>query len=101
MVVERVLVAFVGGNVTQVGDSIPAVCGAIALAGQILSLVGDPCAVNPDAKLRSYAKQQGWRIRDYRTGRKAAKVGLLTAAGAGAATGSVAAAFALRRRHPR
>ena len=42
VVVERVLVAFVGGNVTQVGDSIRAVCGAVALAGQILSLVGDP-----------------------------------------------------------
>ncbi len=67
----------------------------------LLTLVGDPCAVNPDARLREHARRNGWRIRDYRTGRKAAKVGLLTAAGAGAATGSVAAAFALRRRHPR
>src|SRR3954453_3831285 len=41
----------------------------------MLSLVGDPCAVNPDAKLRSHAKSQGWRIRDYRTGRKAARFG--------------------------
>ena len=39
----------------------------------MLSLVGDPCAVNPDGKLREHARQQGWRIRDYRTGRKAAK----------------------------
>jgi HAD superfamily hydrolase (TIGR01490 family) len=30
----------------------------------MLSLVGDPCAVNPDARLRAYARQQGWRIRD-------------------------------------
>jgi HAD superfamily hydrolase (TIGR01490 family) len=66
----------------------------------LLSLVGDPCAVNPDARLRDHARRNGWRVRDYRTGRKAAKVGLAAAAGAGAATGSVAAAFALRRRRP-
>lgn len=53
----------------------------------MLSLVGHPCAVNPDAKLRAHAKANGWRIRDYRTGRKAA---LLSAkvAGAGAALGT-------------
>jgi HAD superfamily hydrolase (TIGR01490 family) len=66
----------------------------------LLSLVGDPCAVNPDARLRDHARRNGWRVRDYRTGRKAAKFGLLAAAGAGAATGSVAAALALRRRRP-
>jgi HAD superfamily hydrolase (TIGR01490 family) len=64
----------------------------------MLSLVGDPCAVNPDARLRIYAKQQGWRIRDYRTGRKAARVGLVTAAAAGAVSGAVAAGVAVRRR---
>jgi HAD superfamily hydrolase (TIGR01490 family) len=64
----------------------------------MLSLVGDPCAVNPDGKLRDYARQRGWRIRDYRTGRKAAKMGLVTAAAAGAVTGGVAAAVAIRRR---
>jgi HAD superfamily hydrolase (TIGR01490 family) len=64
----------------------------------LLTLVGDPCAVNPDAKLRDHARRHGWRVRDYRTGRKAAKAGLLAAAGAGAATGSVAAAFAMRRK---
>jgi HAD superfamily hydrolase (TIGR01490 family) len=64
----------------------------------MLSLVGDPCAVNPDARLRAYAKQQGWRIRDYRTGRKAARAGLVTAAVAGAASGAVAAGVAVRRR---
>ncbi|MFY9913513.1 MAG: HAD-IB family hydrolase [Nocardioidaceae bacterium] len=64
----------------------------------MLSLVGDPCAVNPDGRLRDHARRQGWRIRDYRTGRKAAKLGLVAAAGAGAVTGSVAAAVALRRK---
>ncbi|HYJ70567.1 MAG TPA: HAD-IB family hydrolase [Nocardioidaceae bacterium] len=64
----------------------------------LLSLVGDPCAVNPDAKLRSHARAQGWRIRDYRTGRKAARIGGFAAGIAGAAVGSVAAGLALRRR---
>jgi HAD superfamily hydrolase (TIGR01490 family) len=63
----------------------------------MLSLVGDPCAVNPDARLRAYARQQGWRIRDYRTGRKAARAGILTAAAAGAAGGALAVRRAVRR----
>ena len=36
----------------------------------MLSLVGHPCAVNPDGGLRAHARANGWRIRDYRTGRK-------------------------------
>lgn len=64
----------------------------------MLSLVGDPCAVNPDSKLRSHAKQAGWRIRDYRTGRKAARAGLVVAATGGAIAGAVAAATAARRK---
>jgi HAD superfamily hydrolase (TIGR01490 family) len=64
----------------------------------LLSLVGHPCAVNPDARLRAHAKAHGWRIRDYRTGRKAAKIGLPTAAGAGALTGAIAAGISLNRR---
>lgn len=63
----------------------------------MLGLVGDPCAINPDARLRAHARAHGWRIRDYRTGRKAARVGLLAGAVAGAATGSLAVAAALRR----
>ncbi|HSE54975.1 MAG TPA: HAD-IB family hydrolase [Nocardioidaceae bacterium] len=64
----------------------------------LLSLVGDPCAINPDGRLRDHARANGWRIRDYRTGRKAARVGLLGAGLAGAVTGSVAAGVALRRK---
>ncbi len=64
----------------------------------MLSLVGDPCVINPDSRLRDHAREQGWRIRDYRTGRKAARIGLFGAAVTGAVTGSVAAAVALRRR---
>jgi hypothetical protein len=54
--------------------------------------------VNPDARLRSYARQHGWPVRDYRTGRKAARAGLVAGAVAGAATGAVAAGMAVRRR---
>jgi HAD superfamily hydrolase (TIGR01490 family) len=67
----------------------------------MLSLVGEPCAINPDATLRAHAKAHGWRIRDYRTGRKAAKVGVPAAAGVGAAVGGVFAGLALRRRRSR
>ncbi|MFC9795740.1 HAD family hydrolase [Streptomyces sp. NPDC057695] len=66
----------------------------------MLTLVGHPYAINPDAKLRKYAKAREWRLRDYRTGRKAAKVGIPAAAGLGALAGGTAAAVALhRRRH--
>jgi HAD superfamily hydrolase (TIGR01490 family) len=64
----------------------------------MLSLVGQPCAINPDARLRAHAKVSGWRVRDYRTGRKAAKIGVPTAAALGALGGAVAAAVTARRR---
>lgn len=53
----------------------------------MLSLVGHPCAVNPDGALRAHAKHHGWVIRDYRTGRKVAFAGAKTVA-----TGAVAGA---------
>ncbi|MEU0052962.1 HAD-IB family hydrolase [Streptomyces sp. NPDC006184] len=64
----------------------------------MLSLVGHPYAINPDAKLRRHAREQDWRLRDYRTGRKAARVGIPAAAGVGAVAGGTAAAIALSRR---
>ena len=64
----------------------------------MLSMVGDPCVINPDSKLRAHARANGWGIRDYRTGRKAARAGLFAAGVAGAATGSVAAGLAIRRK---
>jgi len=67
----------------------------------LLSLVGHPCAINPDGRLRSYAKAHGWRIRDYRTGRKAARVGIPVAAVAGALVGAVMGALAANRRFRR
>lgn len=50
----------------------------------MLSLVGRPCAVNPDARLLAHARSEGWQVRDYRTGRKVALAGTKTAV-AGAA----------------
>jgi len=64
----------------------------------MLQLVGDPCAVNPDARLRAHAVAQGWRVRDYRRGRKAVKLGLPALTGVGAAAGGVLAGAALARR---
>ncbi len=55
----------------------------------MLSLVGHPCAVNPDKTLRAHAKSAGWRIRDYRTGRKVAVAGAKTALVAGASSGAL------------
>ena len=55
----------------------------------MLSLVGDPCVINPDSELQDHARANGWRIRDYRTGRKAARAGLLAAGAAGAASGAL------------
>jgi HAD superfamily hydrolase (TIGR01490 family) len=64
----------------------------------MLSIVGHPYAINPDSRLRHHARENHWRLRDYRTGRKAAKVGIPAAAGVGALAGGAAAAVALQRR---
>jgi HAD superfamily hydrolase (TIGR01490 family) len=64
----------------------------------MLSLVGHPYAINPDSALRKHARANDWRLRDYRTGRKAARIGLPAAAGVGAIAGGTAAAVAFQRR---
>lgn len=64
----------------------------------MLSAVGHPTAVNPDADLRRHAKAHGWPVRDFRTGRKAARIGIPAAGGAGMLAGAVVAGVALRRR---
>ena len=48
--------------------------------------------------LRKHARKHGWPVRDYRTGRKAAKIGIPAAAGVGAVAGGAAAAVAVQRR---
>ncbi|RZQ64303.1 HAD family hydrolase [Amycolatopsis suaedae] len=64
----------------------------------MLSVVGTAVAVNPDTGLREVARARGWEIRDFRTGRKAAKIGVPSVLGAGAVAGAVAAGIAYRRR---
>ena len=65
----------------------------------MLSLVGHPVAVNPDQELKRIAREKGWEIRDFRTGRKAARIGVPAAAGMGAVAGGVAVGLAVRRRY--
>jgi hypothetical protein len=64
----------------------------------MLSAVGTAVAVNPDSALRMEARARGWGVRDFRTGRKAARVGVPTALGLAAVGGGIAAGIALRRR---
>jgi HAD superfamily hydrolase (TIGR01490 family) len=64
----------------------------------MLSVVGTAVAVNPDQGLRDTARKRGWEIRDFRTGRKAARIGVPSVLGAGALAGAVAAGLAYRRR---
>jgi HAD superfamily hydrolase (TIGR01490 family) len=64
----------------------------------MLSVVGTAVAVNPDPRLRDIARARGWEIRDFRTGRKAARIGVPSVLGAGAVAGALAAGMAYRRR---
>jgi len=63
----------------------------------MLSLCGTAVAINPDSDLRELAKNRGWEIRDFRTARKAAKVGVPTALVLGAAGGALAAVITRRK----
>lgn len=64
----------------------------------LLSVVGHPCAINPDAQLLEHAEQQDWQIRDYRTGRKAMRAGALGVGTLGVGTGALLMGLAIRRR---
>ncbi len=67
----------------------------------MLSAVGRAVAVNPDSALRRTARENGWEIRDFRTGRKAAKAAVPVAIGAGLVAGAVAGGIALNRKRRR
>ncbi|AJT41931.1 HAD family hydrolase [Psychromicrobium lacuslunae] len=53
----------------------------------LLTSVGHPVAINPDAKLRRHARDHNWPIYDFRSGRRAATAGLRLATVAGAVYG--------------
>lgn len=63
----------------------------------MLSLVGTAVAINPDAALRDVARERGWEIRDFRTARKAARIGVPSALALGAVGGALAAVASRRR----
>ena len=63
----------------------------------MLSLVGTAVAIKPDARLRALARERGWEIRDFRTARKAARIGVPSALALGAAGGALAALASKRQ----
>ncbi|MGY1784252.1 HAD family hydrolase [Geodermatophilus sp. SYSU D00698] len=65
----------------------------------MLTLTGTAVAVNPDTELRAVARSRDWTVRDFRTGRKAARIGVPTVAAAAVTGGVVGGAVALRRRN--
>ncbi|MQA94261.1 MAG: HAD-IB family hydrolase [Streptosporangiales bacterium] len=62
----------------------------------MLAAVGHPHAVNPDPDLREHAKDMGWPVHDFRTGRSASKIAV-PAASLGALAGGLAVGIAMRR----
>lgn len=64
----------------------------------MLTLVGRPCAVNPDSGLREHAKRNGWPYHDFRTARRATIIALGGAVGVSTVAGGVAVAVGLRRK---
>lgn len=67
----------------------------------MLSAVGHPVAVNPDPALLRQARERGWDVRDFRTGRRAVKIAVPSTAAAGLLAGAVTAGLALHRRRHR
>jgi HAD superfamily hydrolase (TIGR01490 family) len=63
----------------------------------MLEMVGNPWAINPDNRLRQHARAAGWQVRDYRTGRRATRLVLLTAGASGVTLGAVSATVAIQR----
>jgi phosphoserine phosphatase len=53
----------------------------------LLTLVGHPVAINPDARLRRHARDNNWPVYDFRSGRRAATFGLKAATAGGAVYG--------------
>ncbi|SCL40839.1 HAD family hydrolase [Micromonospora aurantiaca (nom. illeg.)] len=67
----------------------------------MLRAVGRAVAVNPDPALLRQAREQGWDVRDFRTGRRAVRIAVPSTAAAGLLAGAVTAGLALHRRRHR
>ena len=50
-------------------------------------MVGHPVAINPDSRLRRHAREHNWPVYDFRSGRRAATLGLKAATAGGAIYG--------------
>ncbi|MFN3865811.1 MAG: HAD family hydrolase [Demequina sp.] len=61
--------------------------------GPMLETVGNPCAINPDSKLRKLAVERGWRIEEFRKRNKNGRRGVVKAS----VTGTVWAGLAVVR----
>lgn len=64
----------------------------------LLTTVGRAVAVNPDGTLLRRAREHGWEVRDFRTGRRAVRIAVPSTAAAGVLVGAVSAGRALHRR---
>ncbi|MFC8615925.1 HAD family hydrolase [Micromonospora purpureochromogenes] len=64
----------------------------------MLTAVGRAVAINPDGTLLRQARERGWEVRDFRTGRRAVKIAVPSTAAAGLLAGAVSAGLALHRR---
>jgi HAD superfamily hydrolase (TIGR01490 family) len=64
----------------------------------MLSAVGRAVAINPDSALLRVARDRGWSVHDFRTGRKAARIAVPSTVAAGVLAGAVTAGLAMRRR---
>lgn len=64
----------------------------------LLTAVGNPVAINPDAKLRRHARDNNWPIYDFRSGRRAATLGLQAATSVGVVYGLWRGISSMRRK---
>ncbi len=64
----------------------------------MLSVVGTAVAINPDSALKDVARERGWQIKDFRTGRKAAKIWAPMVVGAGAVGAAVLVGRSITRK---
>jgi len=63
----------------------------------MLSLVGNPVAVNPDSTLRAHARENDWKVRDFRRREQFKRFALPAASGAGGIAVGIAIGYASAR----